>query len=391
MKKWLWLGMVLAVAFAGGLLCGCTPDASMGSMPSSSTAVIGGSERPEQLYEEAKREKSLTILTSTTRVYDVQEWFSEKYPGITVDVQFSRATDLLALLEENMGSGEFLCDLVICSDAEALMSTRFLEAGVLEKYVPPGMERVIQPQYNGKLLDFMLEGGVLFYNSETYDTPPISNWWELTEPRFRGKFYMVDPRRSHTTNALLLTMIQHSDEMADAYEMLYGEPLDIPAGSNAGAEFWQRLLANDVQFTSSSDEALELVGTRGQADPPFAILVSSKDRKAELGYAIAPVYNMAPACGVLVPSSVMLSSAAEHPAAAKLFVHFLLGEEDGQGVGYTPFLCEGSWPVRTDVRSETTVQLEDTSFWLLDIEYMAQNQKETTALWEALREDAKKE
>lgn len=347
-------------------------------------ARLDARESPEELYRQALEGGTLSIYSNTTRIYDTQAAFEAAYPGLITDVQFVRAADLIALLDESDVTSP-LCDIVICTDNQGILSSRFVPQGLLHKYLPWDIGEAVLPQHNGALLDFMVEGSLLFYNSEVYDAPPVSNWWELTEPDYGGRFYMVDPLRSHTTFALMTTMIQHSGEMAQAYEERYGEPLEVPQGSSAGQEFWRMLLPN-ITFTSSSDEALELVGMPGQDKPPMAILVSSKERKTSLGYAIAPIYEMQPSCGVLVPSSVMLHAGAENTAAAKLFIRFLLGEADGDGPGFAPYLHEGSWPVRSDVTSPSSVAPEDTSFWLLDADYHAGNQQWISDFWMELRD-----
>ncbi|MDL2214451.1 ABC transporter substrate-binding protein [Clostridia bacterium OttesenSCG-928-O13] len=375
----------MAILVAGLTGCASSPQNKAESEWLQS-AALNARETPQQLYQAALGEDVLVIYSNTTRIYDTQKAFEAAYPGLTADVQFLRAADLVSLLRENAQTGEALCDVVICTDNDAILSTQMVPEGLLHKYVPWDMEDKILPQYNTEVLDFMVECGLLFYNSEVYRAPPIANWWELTEPQYSGKFYMVDPLRSHTTNALLFTFIQHSDAMAAAYEDLYGKALQVPAGSTAGHEFWRMLVANGAQFTSSSDEALELVGMPGQSDPPMAILVSSKDRKADLGYAIAPAYDVAPTAGVVVPSSVMIHGGATNVNAAKLFIRFLLGEADGRGEGLAPYMHEGSWPVRSDVTSPSAVQLEDVDFWLLDKRFMAENLQDITEYWVGLRQ-----
>ncbi|MDL2237653.1 extracellular solute-binding protein [Christensenellaceae bacterium OttesenSCG-928-K19] len=350
-------------------------------------AELSAKQTPEELYEAALAEGTLTIYSNTTRIYDTQEAFEDAYPGLITDVQFVRATDLINLLETESSVEDPVCDLVICTDSNALLSNQFVPEGLLYKYVPHDISEKIKPENNGVVLDFMIEAAILFYNDDVYDAPPLTNWWELTEPRFKGRFYMVDPLRSHTTNALMFTMIEHSDEMAQAYYDLYGVELDVPEGSSAGQEFWRMLLQNDVQFTSSSDEALEQVGMPGQADPPVAILVSSKERKTDLGYSIAPIYEMQPAAGVLVPCSIMMHGGSENVNAAKLFIRFLLGEADGKGAGFTPYMHEGSWSVRTDVATPSAIQPEDVDFWILNRTFFAERQQEYTDYWTTLREE----
>ncbi|MGI6154219.1 MAG: ABC transporter substrate-binding protein [Christensenellaceae bacterium] len=379
--------ILAVICFAVSLLACGAPMSENTSAGWSAYAALDASQTPEELYEAALKEGTLTIYSNTTRIYDTQEAFEKTYPGLLADVQFVRATDLIRLLEEESSAEEPVCDIVICTDSNAKLSGTFVPDGLLYKYTPPSIADKIRPENNETVLDFMVEGAVLFYNNDVHDAPPLTNWWELTEPRFKGRFYMVDPLRSHTTNALMFTMIEHSDEMAQAYFDLYGKELEVPAGSTAGQEFWRMLLQNDVQFTSSSDEALEMVGMPGQKDPPVAILVSSKERKTGLGYSIAPIYEMQPAAGVLVPGSVMLHGGSQNVNAAKLFIYFLLGGEDGTGDGFTPYMHEGSWSVRTDVTTPSSIRREDVRFWNLNRTFFAEHQTEYTEYWTKLRED----
>jgi iron(III) transport system substrate-binding protein len=382
------LFVLLAVClFTGLAACSASNAANGASERWEAQAGLDEKETPEELYSAALEGGTLVIYSNTTRIYDTQEAFEKEYPGLHTDVQFVRATDLINLLEEKSTVTKPLCDIVVCTDSNAVLSGRFVPEGLLYKYTPWDIADKIKPENNGTVLDFMVEAAMLFYNDDVYDSPPLTNWWELTEPRFRGRFYMVDPLRSHTTNALMFTMIEHSDEMAQAYYDLYGKELLIPEGSSAGQEFWRMLLENDVQFTSSSDEALEQVGMPGREDPPVAILVSSKERKTDLGYSIAPIYDIHPAVGVLVPCSVMLHGGSENVAAAKLFVHFLLGGIDGTGEGFAPYMHEGSWSVRTDVKTPSSVQPEDVQLWNLNRVFFAEYQEKYTAYWMGLRED----
>lgn len=371
-------------------LSACGPLAAENAAPGPQDmqAEATGQETQSELYNAALNEGTLTIYSNTTRIYDTSEAFEKAYPGLLTDVQFVRATDLVHLLAEESSAENPLCDIVVCTDSNAVLSGSFVPEGLLYKYVPGDIAEQIKPENNGVLLDFMVEAAMLFYNDSVYEEPPLTNWWELTEPRFNGRFYMVDPLRSHTTNALMFTMIERSDEMAQAYFDLYGRTLAIPEGSSAGQEFWRMLLQNGVQFTSSSDEALEQVGMPGQKDPPVAILVSSKERKTDLGYSIAPIYEIKPAAGVLVPCSVMLHSGLGNSNAAKLFIRFLLGEADGTGEGFAPYMHEGSWSVRTDVKTPSSIQPEDVHFWNLNRTFFAEHQDEYTAYWTNLREES---
>lgn len=348
------------------------------------SARLAAQETPKQLYEAAQKENTLVIYSDTTRVLDVKKSFEEKYPGLTVEVQDIRANDLIDALRKNYREQKYFCDIAICTDSDTSLSGDLIPNGILYKYVPYDMSDKILPDHNTDQFEFLGEGEQLFYNSEVYETPPVTNWWELTEPRFKGKVYIPNPLRSQPAFALICSMIQNSNAMSDAYRQLYGKDLVIPEDSCAGEVFWKRLVENDIQFANSSDEVVEAVGTLGQTDPPLGIMISSKARKSEIGFAISPVFDIEPKTGVYTPNSIMIAGGAKNVNSAKLFIRWLLGEADGTGEGYKPYLQNGTWPVRGDVKSQSPVSLEQANFWRIDKKYVSENKERIMKFWLSL-------
>ena len=151
------------------------------------------------------------------------------------------------------------------------------------------------------------------------------------------------------------------DQLAAAYEELYGEELVLSEGcANAGYEFLKRLRENEPIFTSASDEVAEAVGTPGQSDPPIGFCASSKLRKNEdNGWVLAPV-NLYPTTGIPAINTLYVVEGCEHPAAAKLLIRFMMGGIDGDTSGYEPFNTLGGWPVRDDIEpAEGSVPYEE--------------------------------
>jgi iron(III) transport system substrate-binding protein len=228
------------------------------------------------------------------------------------------------------------------------------------------------------------EATVLCYNGRRYAMPPINNWWELTEEKWRGMVYLANPTRSITTLAFFCMIINNSDTMAQAYEDLYGHTLPLPQGENAGREFIRRLMANGANIVNSSDEVAEIVGAPGSESPYLGITISSKTRLREIGYEFVNHYGMEPFSGVYVPINVMMAGGAKNINAAKLFIRWLLGEADGLGEGYRPYLQSGAWTVRSDVRDETGDRVEDLNLLHLDRVYLYENQGPFIGFWEGL-------
>ena len=388
MRKW--IAVLLAVFLLAGV-SGCGKPAASESEQALQKwleqAELNSQDTPEALYEAALKEDTLVVYSTTTRIYKVKESFEAAYPGLTVEVYDTRAHDLVASLLNSYETQDWNCDIVICSDDNANLTGKLLPLHIINKYVPHDIAPALRNGADEELLYFVGEFEQLFYNTEVYGECPITNWWELTEPEWEGKIYMNSPLRSFPAYALVHSVIVNSDKMAEAYEARYGKPLEVPEGSCAGKVFWERLVQNGVQFTTSSNELVELVGTPGQSDPPLAFMISSKTRRNDVGLQVGAAYGVAPCDGVYAPNSISIAGGAKNVNAAKLFIRWLLGETDGTGEGLKPYLLDGTWPVRTDVQTQSPVSLDEGSFWYNDKDDVAAREEEILEFWTGLQKE----
>lgn len=386
-----WFALILAAAVLLGV-SGCGNTAVSQSEKELTKwleqANLDGQETPAQLYEAALKEDTLVVYSTTTRIYKVKESFEAAYPGLTVEVYDTRAHDMVEALLSSYENQEWNCDVIICSDDNASLTSKLLPLHIVNKYVPYDIAPKMRAEANAELLYFVGEFEQLFYNTEVYEKCPISNWWELTEPRWKDKVYMNSPLRSFPAYALVHSVIANSDKMAEAYLEHYGQPLEVPEGSNAGEVFWEKLVANGIRFTTSSNELVELVGTPGQSDPPLAFMISSKTRRNDVGLQVGAAYGVFPSDGVYAPNSVSIAGGAKNVNAAKLFIRWLLGETDGTGEGLQPYLLNGTWPVRTDVETQSPTAIDEGNFWFNDKAAVIQNQDEILTFWADLQRDA---
>lgn len=366
-----------SLAFAG-----CFSGASQDPEPDRQwllEANLDARETPEELYQAALEEDVLRVYSNTTRMLEVKKTFEARYPGLVVDVVDIRGSDMLELLTKAHKEGESICDVMVCADNNGIISRELIPSGVVVKYAPWDLEEKILPMNNRDSLEFYNEAVVLFYNGEAHSRPPVDNWWELTEPLFRGRVYLSSPQKSLSTYALLSMMIQRSDLMAQAYEAHFGQPLDNP--EDAGREFIRRLFGNDAVFVSSNDEIAQAVGAPGQEQPPVGIMVSSKVRMNDIGYSLSPHYGMQPFAGTHSTNSVMVVSGARNPNAAKLLIRWLLGESDGAGEGYLPYLQLGEWSARRDVKSLEPVPMAEIHLLELDKDYVYDHRESFEQFW----------
>jgi len=382
MKRTIAILLLLAI-----FLTSCTQNKPAPENPLAewlAAANLDAEETPEQLYAAALNEGMLVVYSTSTRMMDVAKSFEQHYPGLIVKVEHLREPELYAALSQNYETGNFTGDIIISADSRGIMLNEFLANHITVKYVPYDITDKILPGNNDALLMLAGEASVLCYNEFYYSEPPISNWWELTEEKWRNMVYLPSPTRSMTTLALFCMIIHNSDMMAQAYEDLYGSPLELPQGENAGREFVRRLMANGAVIVNSSDEVAEIVGAPGSRSPNIGIIISSKTRMRDIGYELLNHYEMEPFAGLYTPISVMMTGGARNVNAAKLFIRWLLGEADGQGEGYQPYLQSGAWSVRSDVRDETGVRREDLNLLRLDRVYLYENQYSFLVFWEGL-------
>ena len=140
-------------------------------------------------------------------------------------------------------------------------------------YVPAAYVDRIPVENRDPLLIRVNEAIVVMYNGEAYpDAPPLTNVWELTEPKFKGQIGIKNPMSSGSTLMGVATLVQYPDEMADAYKRHTGSDIELGEGvPDAGYEFVRRLLANDIVIFKSGSKLAGASGLRGQDKPLLSI------------------------------------------------------------------------------------------------------------------------
>ena len=365
------------------LLCaGCGAAGEHVGEPPESTM-----ERPEELYKKALQEDVLVVYTVSTRVVQTKESFESAYPGLSVEVRDLRSPSLIEAVEKEHQSSRPECDVVLCNDNSGQFRQHLVDTGLVVPWLPADIAAHTKDNPDGNGGSFLYEAEMLFYSSLLYDTCPISNLWELTEERFRGRIYMPNPLNSFSTYALCGAMLQHTDELAEAYRLYAGKELQTAAGETAAECFWRAAAAN-ILFTNSSDEVIEAL-SNGDAD--FGFSVSSKLRYRELGYRIEPVWNLTPFTGCRTSYAVMIAADSRNRNTAKLFIRYIMGETDGKGEGYLPFRTAGTWSARDDVPDGNDVPLSEVDLIVPDQEALILSRDKMQTFWSEVIRDSEKQ
>lgn len=342
--------------------------------------IASAEEDWDAIYAAAKGEGKVVLYSLSSRIYDALEGFKVKYPGIEVEAIDMADVDQIDKITREQNAGVYNADVLMLANGSTLLN-ELMPQGYVQNYVPSVLEDgvrtddAIAKDFQRPLLVHSVESKVVFYNTEAYPNgSPVDNLWDLTKPEWYGKIQMKDPMLTEENLNLLQTIVQHSDAMAAAYELEFGEKLKLSAGvENAGQEFIKRILKNGIVLTSSGADAAKAAGAAGQQDPPLTLSVaSSKIRYNETkGTKLGIAWEMQPKVGITKSNHLVMAANAPHPNAAKMIIRYLLGDSEGAG-GMKPFNVPGGWSSRSDVAPQGDKHLDDlrTYTWFIDYDYV---------------------
>lgn len=320
----------------------------------------------EELLPLAEAEGSVTVYSFTSRISRVEAAFEEAYPNIDLIGFDISSTEQIARLKAEASAGLTNADVVYISDAPVVLP-ELLDEGIIAPYVPPRVADRVDDQFKSPLLAQRLSTKVLMYNEEANPNgAPVSNLWELTTADWQGRVVMVDPLQRGDYLDLMTQMVLEADAMALAYSEQFGGDIDLGSAANAGEKFIMDLFANDLILVSSTDDVNAAVGKLGQDNPPVGF-TSYSDRRdnEEEGWALQVANDVMPAPGIIFPAVLALSAEPNNPAAARLVIDFLMGDEsETGGPGLAPFYVAGDYVTRTDIPPHPdAVPLDDFTAW----------------------------
>lgn len=350
-------------------------------------AKLDETETVEELYEKAKEEGKVVIYATSSRIKAVKETFEEEYPGIEIEFNEMRPSEIFEKIEREHTAGIHNADLIFSKDTNGVVYNEFFKRGVLHSYMPEDIMENMSDEYKTVAYKPYFEVKQMFYNTEVYDESPLTSWWDLTKPEYKGRIMINNPLANETMMALFISMIQHADEMAEDYEQVFGEKIVLNGTENAGYEYMKRLAENDPILTTSDGDIVKAIGAPGQDTPPFGIAVSTKMREVEKsGLLIDVVKNPTPRDGVAGLLILPIVDQAKNVNAAKLLIRWMAGETDGTGKGFDPFRVTGTWPTRTDIETPGDTQpLEELNLWPEDADFNYKTFEDATNFWISLQ------
>lgn len=323
---------------------------------------INETESADELYEKAKKEGKVVVYAKGSKFKDVKTSFEAKYPGITVEPYKIDRLEIQEKLKREHDAGVHNADVVHTNIEPSLV-----EGGYIHPYKPADiLEKFYDDYKDAEYPVHYLTVNPIIYNTEAFDKAPISNWWDLTDPEWKGKILLNDPVSDASYSELFVTIVQNADEMAEAYKEKYGKEIELKE-KNAGYEFIARFIKNDPVLMSSGEDIIESIGQPGQKNPPIGFASSSKLRHVEQSdLPIEGIFDIKPRISVKSSSVLYIADQAPHPNAAKLLARWAMGEADGKAEGLEPFNLYGSWVPRTDVENPNKIPADALKTWDLD-------------------------
>ena len=281
-------------------------------------------EQWQRVLDDAKQEGQLTIYGGQEITHpEILAAFNKEFPFIKITSVAGRAADMMTRIVSERRADKYLVDLT----ASGPNGPRML---YLNKMLDPIAPTLILPEvtdpsgwYGGKhwYADpenrylFMFEGTIvttgLSYNTKAMKAEEIKSYWDLLDPKWKGRLLGQDPR-----GAALLTPVL----------ILYHRP-------GVGPDFLRRFYS-EMDITLFRDRRQ---GTNWLATGKFPLchLCRDIDKAAKQGL---PVDEIAPdklkeggTIGGGGSSVLALVNRAPHPSAAKVFINWYLSK-DGQSV-----------------------------------------------------------
>lgn len=334
----------------------------------------------EELVEMATEEGEVNAYAFTSRIAAIEESFEAEYPGIDVVASDISSSELITRLATEHTAGSATADVAYVSDAPVVV-TELLADGVLLPYVPSRVSDALPTEFQEPLPANRLSTKVLMYNEEAHpDGPPVTNLWELTDDEWSGRVVLVDPNVRGDYLDLATEFSLRAEEMASAYADHFGEEITLDDGvPDAGLQFMKDLYANDAVLVDDTDTVNAAVGVTGQEDAPVGF-TSYSDRRdnEEEGWALQVASGVAPSPGIVFPAYLGVTANAENPAAARLLIDFMMGDDSATGgPGFEPFYVAGDYPTRTDIDTPAdALSLDELAAWRIDPEASAEHRSD---------------
>ncbi len=314
----------------------------------------------------AKKEGKVLVYANSSRIADVKKTFEAKYPGITLEGFDLGGDDVLTKVREEQKAGAFTGDVMFASAAAGEVVSDLLPKQQLWAFVPDGVASVLPDAAKNPLPVSRYGIRVLGYNSELNKTCPVGNWWDLTEPAWKGKVFIEDPLADASTMAIYTTIVSHAKDLAAAYKEKYGKDPVLDSDTPDAGWLWLKMFAKNKPVPQpGGDEVTASFASKGMKDNLVGFTSYSKYRNTVKGTVVfEPCKTLKPVVGVQTATYLAIINRAPHPNAAKLFINYVYSQE-----GFEPWNVIGDYsPLTTKESPKGAIPYTELSkmVWTID-------------------------
>ncbi|MFQ5683174.1 MAG: ABC transporter substrate-binding protein [Candidatus Binatia bacterium] len=344
----------------------------------------------------ARKEGKVVIYSVSSRIFKLQKKFKKKF-GVRIEAYDIASGVALEKFRREHRAGVYNVDVLFNNDTPLILN-EFLPQKRVWNFVPDSVAPFLDKNEMEPFLTQRWSSRVVFYNSfRNPDASPVDNLWDLTRKEWKGKLLIPNPLEGSTMANVMQTILQHSDEMAEAYKQEFGKPVDFSkklvkltkknpslAPPDAAKEWLYRVLRNAVFLKSTTKIFKNIAGVK-QNKPPIGISTFSKIRKNKKKvFEAQPSYKMNPVFGVAYPTVLLIADRAPHPNAAKLLIRYMM--EDG----FKAWNVIGDYAARSDMAKKQVDKFgippfTDLKMWKIDPNYVYDTKFAFVALFVGLK------
>ena len=340
MKKHFGLTLLLLPLLVG---CGGTSNSTPTTAGGKDTGptvtdpfVLGTKRTDAELLEKAKAETgTFKAYGNSSRIADAVKGFIEKYPALNLDPAKSTGTkrsdsEIYTKItseysaKDNSSGASF----VLIQDSARLATYR-KSSNILTNYVSDTFKANLDEGDLVPLVDQYINK-LFIWNNTGNDVPNISNVWELTEEKFKGKVYFKNPN-SEMVNRNFLTRLTKDTwvtKRTQAYQDYFKKDYVASAGyKNASYEWIGKFLANaDIKsYTSDTKLAAGLSDTKNAGKMGLFVLSKLRDSSVVADNLTVGAWQdkpIAPFSGFGYALYAQLTTKAPRPYTARLFTNY---------------------------------------------------------------------
>ena len=275
----------------------------------------------DKLIAAAEKEGEVSIYgQARSGVAKAIHAFTEAHPKIKINFTGGQGADLSKKLLAERRAGKYLTDVSIGGGGTVIV---YHKAGLLrslpEVLLLPEVrdqskwwgKRHFYADSDGKFV-FMAQGdagsGIGAINTALVKAAEIKSWWDLLNPKWKGKLVMNDPKS--VGNIGSWRFLYHDDDL--------------------GPKFLRRLVTEtDVTFALDERQMMDWVGAGRYSVNVLAKMENTTNAKKQ-GLPVTQIFSEKEADAIATGSGhIALFKDAPHPSAAQLYVNWLLSR-DGQ-------------------------------------------------------------